>query len=124
MTINSEPAPNVVAAGILLRSRQGRVLLLRRAGTEDDPGEWALPGGKLRAHEDHATAAVRETLEETGWNPGHAGAQHCRRIRDGVDYTTFYRDGIDEFVPRLNPEHDAWQWIDPQEALSLGGVND
>jgi 8-oxo-dGTP pyrophosphatase MutT (NUDIX family) len=117
MTVNPEPAPNVAAAGILLRSRQGRVLLLRRAATEDHPGEWAFPGGKLRAGEDHATAAVRETLEETGWNPGHAGTLHCRRIREGVDYTTFLRDGIDEFVPRLNPEHDAWMWASLDDAL-------
>jgi 8-oxo-dGTP pyrophosphatase MutT (NUDIX family) len=109
---------DVIAAGILFRSPQGRVLMLRRAQTGDHGGEWAIPGGRLKPHEDHGTAAVRETLEETGFNPGTAGKLHCRRIKDGVDYTTFLRDVDHEFSPpKLNSEHDAWAWIDPQEAL-------
>jgi 8-oxo-dGTP pyrophosphatase MutT (NUDIX family) len=121
MTIESEPAPNIIAAGILFRSPAGRVLLLRRAQSEDHPGEWAFPGGKLRAGEDHRTAAVRETLEETGFNAGHADRLHCRQIKDGVDYSTFLRDGVDEFVPRLNKEHDAWVWASLDDALEDAG---
>jgi 8-oxo-dGTP pyrophosphatase MutT (NUDIX family) len=58
------------AAGLLIRSPSGKVLLVRRAAGEDHPGTWALPGGKLRDGEDHAAAACRETLEELGWDPG------------------------------------------------------
>jgi 8-oxo-dGTP pyrophosphatase MutT (NUDIX family) len=104
---------------MLIRSPQGRVLLLRRASTEDHEGEWSIPGGKLKPGEDCATAAVRETLEETGWHAGSAGSLHCRRIKDGVDYTTFLRNVDHEFSPpHLNHEHDAWAWVDPQDALA------
>jgi 8-oxo-dGTP diphosphatase len=102
---------------MLLRSPSGTVLLLRRAKGEDHAGTWDLPGGKLKAGESPETAAVRECLEELGWNPGHAGKWHCRRVRDGVDATTYLRDVDAEFTPRLNKEHDAWRWIDPFEAL-------
>jgi 8-oxo-dGTP pyrophosphatase MutT (NUDIX family) len=115
--MTDEPAPNVAAAGILLRSRQGRVLLLRRAETEDHAGEWAFPGGKLKPGETHETAALRELLEETGFYAGHVGRWHCRRVKDGVDYVTYLRDVDDEFIPRLNREHDAYVWASPDEAL-------
>jgi hypothetical protein len=59
---------------------------------------------------------VREVLEETGFRTGHAGKWHCRRVADGVDATTFCFD-CDEFVPRLDREHDLWIWVDPREAL-------
>jgi 8-oxo-dGTP pyrophosphatase MutT (NUDIX family) len=115
--MTDEPAPNVVAAGILFRSPAGRVLLLRRAKGEDHPGEWDFPGGKLKPGEDHATAAVRECVEELGFNPGYAGRWHCRRVRDGTDYVTYLRDVDDEFTPKLNKEHDGFVWADLDEAL-------
>jgi 8-oxo-dGTP pyrophosphatase MutT (NUDIX family) len=107
----------IAAAFVLLRSPEGRVLLLRRAKGEDHAGEWGLPGGKLKAGESAEAAAVRETLEETGFRTGHAGRWHCRRVKDDVDATTFCFDCDSEFVPRLNREHDLWIWIDPREAL-------
>jgi 8-oxo-dGTP pyrophosphatase MutT (NUDIX family) len=100
------------------------VLLLRRSSDGDHAGEWALPGGKCRDGETAEQAAARETLEELGWNPGHPGKWHCRRVRDNVDATTFIKDVDDEFAPpRLNHEHDGWGWFDPQEALGMGGLD-
>jgi 8-oxo-dGTP pyrophosphatase MutT (NUDIX family) len=107
----------IAAAFLLLRSPSGTVLLLRRAKGEDHAGTWALPGGKLKAGETAEKAAVRECVEELGYNPGSAGKWHCRRVRDGVDAVTFLRDVDAEFTPRLNREHDSWRWILPQEAL-------
>jgi 8-oxo-dGTP pyrophosphatase MutT (NUDIX family) len=40
----------------------GRILLIRRT----DNGNWALPGGAIELGESMVSAAVRETLEETG----------------------------------------------------------
>jgi len=105
----------IAAAFMLMRSPEGRVLLLRRAQGEDHAG------GKLKPGETAERAVVREVLEETGFNPGHSGKWFCRRVRDAVDAVTF-AFGCDEFVPRLNREHDAWQWIDPQDALRMGAL--
>jgi 8-oxo-dGTP pyrophosphatase MutT (NUDIX family) len=107
----------IAAAFMLLRSPTGTVLLLRRAKGEDCAGTWDLPGGKLKDGESPEKAAVRECLEEIGWNPGHAGKWHCRRVKDGVDAITYLRDVDAEFTPHLNKEHDGWRWIDPIEAL-------
>ena len=111
------------AAFLLLRSPSGTVLLLRRDKSGDHPGEWALPGGKIKAGEKPETAAVRECLEETGWNPGHAGKWFCRRVKDGVDAITFIKDIDSEFTPPKLHEHSAFMWINPQEALAMGGLS-
>jgi 8-oxo-dGTP pyrophosphatase MutT (NUDIX family) len=50
------------AAGGVVR-RDGLIAVVHRPHRED----WSLPKGKLEAGEDDAAAAVREVLEETGW---------------------------------------------------------
>jgi hypothetical protein len=70
-------------------------------------------------HETIEQCAVRECMEETGYRAGHVGKLLCRRIRDGVDFTTFLYECDDEFVPKYNHEHDAHVWINPDQATSL-----
>ena len=58
------PRP-AVAVDIVLLSREGGVLLIKRKA---DPfkGRWALPGGFMEIDETLADAAARELEEETG----------------------------------------------------------
>ncbi len=51
--------------GGLAYDTAGRLLLVRRAH-EPGRGRWSLPGGRVEAGEDDATALVREMAEETG----------------------------------------------------------
>ena len=79
---------------------------------------------RLQTARSAANAAVRECDEELKFNPGYAGKLLCRRVKDGVDYTTFINDVENEFSPpKLNREHDAWQWIIQTEALSSHEAN-
>jgi hypothetical protein len=41
-----------------------------------------------------------------------------QRVKDGVDFCTFVTDCEDEFVPKLNHEHDQWGWFDPKTVLA------
>jgi 8-oxo-dGTP diphosphatase len=59
-------APRIAAAAVVA-DREGRILMLRRAGDAPVGGnEWAIPGGKLDAGETLEACVVREVLEETG----------------------------------------------------------
>jgi hypothetical protein len=100
------------AAGIIFRSPEGRVLLLRRKD-----GMWDYPGGGQEGEETAEETALRESNEETKYYPGHVGRFHARRVRNGVDYTTFLRDCEDEFTPKLSNEHTDYIWIDPKRVL-------
>jgi NUDIX domain len=98
----------------MFRSPTGRVLLLHRV----DGTGWSIPAGHIEPGESAAAAAVREAFEEVGFRAGHAGQFHTRRIKDGIDFTTFLYDCDEEFTPTLNHEHDAHIWALPAEALA------
>lgn len=56
-----------IPAGVhVLCERDGRVLLMRRAGTGFFDGQFSLPGGHVEAGESLRQAAQRELREETG----------------------------------------------------------
>ena len=51
-----------VVSAVVIRDRDGRVLLVRKAGTT----RYMLPGGKIEIGETPALAAIRELHEEVG----------------------------------------------------------
>lgn len=104
--MQSEQPETIRAAGLMMVN-DGKVLLCKRA----DTGEWAFPGGHIEADESANDAAVREAGEETGWEPLGERAQFARRIKDGVDFTTFRQD-VDAFEPKLCAEHTEHVWAD------------
>jgi 8-oxo-dGTP pyrophosphatase MutT (NUDIX family) len=55
-----------VAVTVLDASSDARVLVLKRVGRGMNPGQWALPGGRLEAGESAQEAALREAHEEVG----------------------------------------------------------
>jgi 8-oxo-dGTP pyrophosphatase MutT (NUDIX family) len=101
------------AAGVICKSPQGRILMCRRV----DDGTWAFPGGRLKDGETAEQAAWREFFEETGYRLGDVGKFLMRRNKDGVDFVTFIADVEAEFVPKLNHEHSAYGWFEPNGVL-------
>jgi 8-oxo-dGTP pyrophosphatase MutT (NUDIX family) len=53
-----------VAVTVLDAGAGGRVLVLKRAGRGTNPGQWALPGGRLEPGEGPIDGALREAAEE------------------------------------------------------------
>src|SRR6185437_11692277 len=104
------------AAGILFVAEDGRVLLMRRTG-RDHAGEWAFPGGGVEDDESAEECASRETVEETALKYDGPLTLWTRRIKDGVDFSTFIGE-TEKFVPELNEEHDIFTWARPDIALA------
>ncbi len=103
----------VRAAGVLLVDPDGQVLLARR---RDGQG-WAFPGGHIEAGETPEQAARRELTEETGLDAPESLSEWTRRIKDGVDFTTFVGRVPAPATPALNDEHSRSAWVQPQAAL-------
>jgi 8-oxo-dGTP pyrophosphatase MutT (NUDIX family) len=102
-----------VAAGILFHATTtGRVLLCRRT----DTGEWCFPGGGKLDGETIEQCAIREALEETGYLTGHTEKLLSRRVKNDVDFSTFLYKCAEDFVPKLNNEHDTFVWVTPDAA--------
>jgi 8-oxo-dGTP pyrophosphatase MutT (NUDIX family) len=58
------------AAGTVVHDPNRGVLLLWRHRFITDAWGWEIPAGRIDEGESPLEAAVRETLEETGWRPG------------------------------------------------------
>lgn len=58
------------AAGTVVHDPARGVLLLWRHRFITDTWGWEIPAGRVDAGESPEQAAVREVLEETGWQPG------------------------------------------------------
>ena len=101
-----------VAAGILYRTGDSVLLLLRSGNTADLPLHWGLPGGHIEEGETPDQAALRESQEEIGQAPTDP---LC--ILDYAEgFTTFGLNVTEPFAPTLNPEHLGYVWA-PLAAL-------
>ena len=55
-----------VAITIYEKSGRAHFLMIKRAASYSNPGQWALPGGRMEAGETITDTAMRELQEETG----------------------------------------------------------
>jgi len=125
-----------VAAGLAVRAADtGRVLMLQRAMTDDDPaaGAWEFPGGCLEPGEDARNAAVREWQEETGivLPVGRFIGQWWAGVYEGFIYEVDSEtdlailDGRDKVTNPDDPDGDvveAIAWWDPAHLVDNPSV--
>jgi 8-oxo-dGTP pyrophosphatase MutT (NUDIX family) len=120
------PAVAELAAGtVLVRTATSpRVLLLHHR----DEDRWCLPKGHVEPGESLASAAVRETLEETGLarialGPEIAEVSHrfysTRHQRNVVKVTVYFLASTEEEAARPEPLFDRFEWVEPARAVGL-----
>lgn len=129
------PEITVRFAGLLLMAADtGRVLMLQRSLSDDDPasGQWEIPGGHLEDGEEPLEAAIREWREEVGsplpqlkivgrWvsangYQGFLGLCTHETDIDIKDRSLVNPDDPDDD----NPEAVAWFW--PSDLVAMPGV--
>jgi dATP pyrophosphohydrolase len=98
------------------------ILLLRRGPGGRCPGSWESVHGHIEPGETPAATARRELAEETGLAP--------ERLYNLSRVELFYQHRLDEIAlvpvfaavvprdaePRLGQEHDALEWLSPEQA--------
>jgi 8-oxo-dGTP diphosphatase len=112
------------AAGLLLHAVDDegvvRVLLQHRAAWTHHGDTWGLPGGARDSHEDGASAALREAVEEAGLDPGRIRTRHLF-VDDhgGWSYTTVYADVPRPVTTTANRESAALEWVPLDQVAAL-----
>ena len=120
------PANSLVpAASAVVTDEQGRILLHRRS----DNDRWSLPGGAMELGESIAGCAVRETLEETGFevevagivgiysNPGHVFAYDDGEVRQ--EFSVCFAGRVVGGEPRVSDESTEVAWFRPEQIAGL-----
>jgi len=120
------PANSLVpAASAVVTDGQGRILLHRRS----DNDRWSLPGGAMELGESIAGCAVRETLEETGFevevtgivgiysNPGHVFAYDDGEVRQ--EFSVCFAGRVVGGEPRVSDVSTEVAWFRPEQIAGL-----
>jgi 8-oxo-dGTP diphosphatase len=105
----------------LIRDDRGRILLVHRTYSDDEP--WALPGGWLEGREPVERALERELREETGLRVkvGRVGAVERAGFAIVLLMHTELLDGSEVFRP--SAEVSELAWVEPTEVSQLSKVN-
>lgn len=115
-------APHVTVATVI--EHNGRFLLVQERDKTTGAMVFNQPAGHLEAGESITAAALRETLEETGWEvelTGVLGVALYTAAANGVTYyrTTLVGKPLRELEgATLDPDIHATHWLDYQEILT------
>jgi 8-oxo-dGTP pyrophosphatase MutT (NUDIX family) len=107
---------------LLRRGPDGlRVLVLRRTPRTRCPGSWEAVHGRIEAGEKPEHAAIREAMEESGLTVRRLYTIEVQPfylpsagiVTAAVVFAGFVDDGA---AATLSDEHDAFEWLTPDEA--------
>jgi ADP-ribose pyrophosphatase YjhB (NUDIX family) len=106
----------------------GQTLLLWRHRFITGSQGWEIPIGKIEPGEDPATAAARETEEETGWRPGPLHPLLRVEPSPGLSdsaHSIYLADGAKRIgSPEDDFESDSVSWVPLASVPSLIGRGD
>jgi 8-oxo-dGTP diphosphatase len=105
----------------LIRDDRGRILLVHRTYSRDEP--WALPGGWLEGKEPIERALERELLEETGLRVSVGGVRAVERA--GFAIVLLMHSELLDDSERFRPSAEVSEvaWVEPSEVSRLSEVN-
>jgi 8-oxo-dGDP phosphatase len=111
------------AAGTVVRDPGRGVLLIWRHRFITDTWGWEIPAGRIEPDESPEEAAVRETVEETGWRPGplhRLGAYAPNNGSTDQVFHLFVADGGTRVGDPTDPsESERIEWVEPDKVRWL-----
>ncbi|MCC6225988.1 MAG: NUDIX hydrolase [Microthrixaceae bacterium] len=120
-----------MASGTVVEDPARGVLLLWRHRFVTDTWGWEIPAGRIDPGESPEEAARRETLEETGWEPGPLTRLSTYHPHNGTSDITFHlfratgATEVGEPLDRFEAERIEWvSWDVLREEIRAGRVLD
>jgi 8-oxo-dGTP diphosphatase len=114
--------PLDLAVHAVIADRRGRLLLLRHpAASDDNPGRWEFPGGRIDPGEGVRDALAREIREKTGLavEPGRLLGAGDQERREGRVVHLVLNSTAQDGEILLSEEHDAYRWVTPKGLAEL-----
>ena len=113
------------ASGTIIRDPERGVLLIWRHRFITDTWGWEIPAGRIEPGESPEQAAMRETMEETGWRPGpltRLGAYAPNNGSADQVFHLFTADGASHVGEPTDPsESQRVEWVETNEVRRLIG---
>lgn len=111
------------AAGTVIHDPDRGVLMMWRHRFTTDTWAWEIPAGRVDEGESFEEAAIREAVEETGWQPQGVRPLICFHPMNGISdqvFNVFLAEAAD-FVgePESQHESDRIEWIPVPKILDL-----
>ena len=107
-------APAQASGTVVMVAERGVLLLWRHRFTTDTWG-WEIPAGRIDEGETPEQAARRETLEETGWEPGPLRELFAYHPNNGQSDLIFNLFAADEATligqPSDTDEAESVEWL-------------
>jgi len=101
-----------------------KVLILRRSPTDEwMPNHYGLPGGKLNEGETIQEAACRECKEEAGITIEPQNLKLLSKVSNNKNHAFFSTTKFTG-IPKLDFEHDDFQWVNPKNLSNYKVVPD
>lgn len=123
---SEEGVKNKTYSDVILQDSEGRVLFLKRSGTDTfGAGQFSLPGGKIEEGESPEAAVVREVKEETGIDLKEVKFLKKEKNVGGGESNYFHAEfGKDDVIVLDNNEHDNWIWADKNYMQTMDMILD
>ncbi len=100
-------------AGCLFVSRSThRLLLAHRSDRVNEPNTWGIWGGAIEYGENPKSAAMREAMEESGYD-GPMTLLELKQYKNGTFvYHNYLAVIAEEFTPELQWETQDYEWVE------------
>lgn len=107
-----------------IQDNDGRILLLKRADSDEHGGMWESAGGGIDEGESYEEAVIREVKEETGLDVKVQFETSIVLSDDatpGKQYkaSLFQATSVSGKVSLIPEEHSEYRWIYPSEIFSF-----
>lgn len=119
--MNLDKPYNISIYTIIRNSMEELLLLKRSQDSNNNPGKWDLPGGKMELDETLKEALVREVQEETGISiaPGEIVGYANYELLDRRVIAIIVDGGYITLNVKLNHEHIEYSWIPLDKVLEM-----